>query len=67
MVSKNTLLDFRRRIDDMIYDLSKEPEGLDKEDLFKSLKILSKKIHYYAYNYDALNSHKKEGLGEGEK
>ena len=67
MVNKKTLIDFRRLIDDMQHDLSKEPDGPDKDDLFKSLKILSKKIHYYAYNYDALNSHNNNNLGEDKK
>lgn len=39
----------------------------DTFDILKSLIILEYKCNHYINNFDALNSHKKEGLEESEK
>ena len=39
----------------------------DTFDILKSLIILEQKCNFYTDNFDTLNSHKKESLGESEK
>ena len=39
----------------------------DTFDILKSLMILEQKCNFYIDNFDALNSHKKDSLGESEK